>query len=195
MQLILVLILTAAVVVVDSKNDELSSARDDPSVYDRPYDAISFKAAVFNGFPDTSVSAFVIFKEDRVSRLRYGQLRSADVSMAPYTDYIIQFRQFPTDGELNLSFSTSYLLHGTIKSVYLLLVVRSSFTDYGFMDGNLERESDVIIVITRAASDPRKPRHHLLTFDRTKVEADSSKLYIFNGLWSREHHDKKKGMY
>lgn len=61
------------------------------------------------------------------------------------------------------------------------------------MDGDLKQDSDVIIVITRATNDPRKPRHHLLTFDRTAVEADTSKLYIFNGIWSKEHHDENIG--
>lgn len=110
MKLLPVLILNVLAI-----GDELSAELDDPSVYDSAYDVMSFKTAVFNGFPDTSVTASVMFKDKRVSRLRYGQLRSTDVSMTPYDDFIIQFRQAPTDGELELAV---YIL---VKGQYSLL--------------------------------------------------------------------------
>ena len=57
---------------------------------------------VFNVFPVTNVSAFVLFEEERVSRLEYGQLRHASVTFQEYSDFIIQFRKIPTDGKHNL---------------------------------------------------------------------------------------------
>lgn len=55
---------------------------------------------VFNAYPNTNVSAFVLFEEERVSRLRYGQLAVLNVTFELHLDFLIQFRQIPTEGHL-----------------------------------------------------------------------------------------------
>lgn len=57
------------------------------------------KTRVFNAFPVANVTAFVVFEEDRVSRLHYGDLSIINATMEPHSDFIIQFRQAPRDCE------------------------------------------------------------------------------------------------
>lgn len=54
---------------------------------------------VVNIFPDINVSAFILFEQDRVSRLHYGNVQHFNATMEPHSDFIIQFRQIPTDGK------------------------------------------------------------------------------------------------
>lgn len=54
---------------------------------------------IFNIFPNRNVSAFVLFEEERVNRLEYGELRYVNITFEEYSDFIIQFRQIPTDSE------------------------------------------------------------------------------------------------
>lgn len=54
---------------------------------------------IFNIFPNRNVSAFVLFEEERVNRLEYGELRYVNITFSEYSDFIIQFRQMPTDSE------------------------------------------------------------------------------------------------
>ena len=54
---------------------------------------------VFNAFPKPDVSAFVLFEHDRISRLHYGQLSVINATLEPHSDFIIQFREMPTDSK------------------------------------------------------------------------------------------------
>ena len=55
---------------------------------------------VFNAYPNTSVTAFIAFENERISRLRYGELAVLNVTLEPHSDYLIQFRQIPTEGQI-----------------------------------------------------------------------------------------------
>ena len=64
--------------------------------------------------------------------------------------------------------------------------VVSEFTDFGFMEAELSAGTDVVLVIRRDGGNLYKPKHHLLTSDRTTVEKDSTKLYIYNAIWNKD---------
>lgn len=63
------------------------------------------------------------------------------------------------------------------------------YTDFGFMEGELAEDMEVVMIITRNKDDSKKPGHQLLTFPRN-VEQDFSKLYIYNAVWHAKMEDK-----
>ena len=60
--------------------------------------AFPVETKVFNAFPDINVTAFVIFEEERISRLAYGHFVIARPMLESQTDYVIQFRKIPKEG-------------------------------------------------------------------------------------------------
>lgn len=54
------------------------------------------------------------------------------------------------------------------------------YTDFGFMQGELKKGSEVVLIIRRDNENFAKPKHDLLTF--TEVGPDFSKLYIYNAV-------------
>ena len=69
--------------------------------------------------------------------------------------------------------------------------VIGEYTDYGFMEGELTANMEVVLVLRRKTEQPAKPQHDLLTFTH-KVEQDFSKLFIYNAVWNNL--EKGKGM-
>ena len=59
------------------------------------------ETTVFNGFPLPEASAFIVFEEDRVSRLKYGDVAVVHALLEPHSDYIIQFRKAVTEGNFS----------------------------------------------------------------------------------------------
>ncbi len=57
-------------------------------------------AVVFNAFPDPNVTAFVLFEEDRISRLSYGGFATVKTLLERHSDFIIQFKTVPKEGLL-----------------------------------------------------------------------------------------------
>ncbi len=53
---------------------------------------------VFNAFPSLNVTAFVLFEEDRISRLGYGELVAVNTLLERHSDFIIQFKTVPREG-------------------------------------------------------------------------------------------------
>jgi hypothetical protein len=66
----------------------------------------SISMFILNAFPDGNVSAFVLFENDRLERLSYGNQAFLQSLFEPLSDFIIQFRQSPTDGEFFIYKST-----------------------------------------------------------------------------------------
>ena len=97
MILIKVLLVLTAVVVGKRPNIPPKDVLG-PSLVDSSH-SLRIKTYVLNCFPNTNVTAFVIFEQDRVSRLQYGRLSIVNATLQPNSDFIIQFRQRPTDGE------------------------------------------------------------------------------------------------
>ena len=71
----------------------------DPA-YDASPNSFKLLTRVFNAYPNTNVSAFVLFEHERVSRLRYGDLVVLNATFEPHSDFLIQFRQIPTEGQV-----------------------------------------------------------------------------------------------
>ena len=66
-----------------------------------PSNVFTVPTLVYNVFPDINVTAVVVFVNDRISRLQYGQLYFIDATYEPSSDFLIQFRQVVTDGNCN----------------------------------------------------------------------------------------------
>ena len=62
----------------------------------------NLETRVFNAFPNPNVTAFVLFEQDRISRLHYDDLAVLNATLEPNADFIIQFRQAPMDSKLEL---------------------------------------------------------------------------------------------
>ena len=60
------------------------------------------------------------------------------------------------------------------------------------MESELHTKLDILLLIRRDSSDLQKPKHHLLTFDQSTVDIDSSKLYIYNALWKKKQNSKRE---
>ena len=54
---------------------------------------------VLNCFPNTNITAFVTFEQDRVSRLRYEGYSAINATLQPNSDFLIQFREAVTDSK------------------------------------------------------------------------------------------------
>ena len=93
---------------------------DRPSENPPDSNVFTLPTLVYNAFPDTNVTAFVLFENDRISRLQYGQLYLINATYGPSSDFLIQFRQVVTDGKANNLFITIKLCT-TIKSCLILL--------------------------------------------------------------------------
>ena len=74
---------------------------------------------VFNAFPKPDISAFVLFEHDRISRLHYGQLSVINATLEPHSDFIIQFREMPTDSKYIHHHSHTTLIWNYQQSFYL----------------------------------------------------------------------------
>ena len=66
------------------------------------YGQLKVKTTVFNAFPDRNTSAFVLFEEDRINRLAYGETAVKVASLEKHADFIIQFKTIPKEGLCNI---------------------------------------------------------------------------------------------
>ena len=161
-----------------------------PALVHSSQSSLFVKTFVFNCFPSNSdLSAFITFERDRVSRLRYGGLSIVNAALQPNSDFIVQFRETLTDSKQQLNQFTSdiYILSFelNVTHVVFILVVNHNFTSYGFMEPRLNSDMQLLLVISRNNDHPDKPKHYLTTFDQNEVDAESSKLYIFNAVWNQ----------
>lgn len=53
---------------------------------------------IFNAFPNMNASAFVVFEEERISRLSYGHFVVARPMLESHADFVIQFKKIPKEG-------------------------------------------------------------------------------------------------
>ena len=53
---------------------------------------------IFNAFPNINASAFVVFEEERISRLTYGHFVVARPMLESHADFVIQFKKIPKEG-------------------------------------------------------------------------------------------------
>ena len=65
------------------------------------YDQLKLSTIVFNAFPFTNTSAFVLFEEDRINRLQYGEHAITKTKLDQYADFIIQFKSMGKEGKIN----------------------------------------------------------------------------------------------
>ena len=71
----------------------------DPAYYTSP-NSFQVLTRVFNAYPNINVSAFVFFEEERVSRLLYEDLAVLNVTLEAHSDFLIQFKQIPKEGQM-----------------------------------------------------------------------------------------------
>ena len=60
--------------------------------------AFPVETRIFNAFPNINASAFVVFEEERISRLTYGHFVVARPMLESHADFVIQFRKVPKEG-------------------------------------------------------------------------------------------------
>lgn len=58
------------------------------------------------------------------------------------------------------------------------------------MESELSQNKEIILLISRNPDNLHKPKHHLIVFDHSTVDIDSTKLYIYNGIWNKQHREK-----
>lgn len=58
------------------------------------------------------------------------------------------------------------------------------------MESELSQSKEIILLISRNPDNLHKPKHHLLVFDHSTIDIDSTKLYIYNGIWNKQHKEK-----
>ena len=76
-------------------HDEIMQEEED---HQRGGSAFPVETKVFNAFPDVNITAFVIFEEERISRLAYGHFIIARPMLEIQADFVIQFRKIPKEG-------------------------------------------------------------------------------------------------
>ena len=194
---IIILVLLHAVVAIDYLNNgdvQNNDRTDDLTEFSQRFHIVT---RVFNAYPVVNVSAFVVFEEERISRLHYGDLAVLNATLEPHSDFIIQFRLAPRDSELDhtKNCASSFMHVASLDHNKLVIIlaldtdVINSFTDFGFMEAELSSRMDVLIVIGRDSDNPEKPRHRLITSDSRNIETDSTKLYLYNAVWNRDETD------
>lgn len=52
----------------------------------------------FNAFPEVNATAFILFEEDRISRLAFGEFVIVEALLERHTDYIIQYKTVLKEG-------------------------------------------------------------------------------------------------
>ena len=62
------------------------------------YGQLKVKTTIFNAFPNRNTSAFVLFEEDRINRLAYGEMAVKEALLERHSDFIIQFKTVPKEG-------------------------------------------------------------------------------------------------
>ena len=62
------------------------------------YGQLKVKTTIFNAFPNSNTSAFVLFEEDRINRLAYGEMATKEALLERHSDFIIQFKTVPREG-------------------------------------------------------------------------------------------------
>ena len=60
--------------------------------------AFPVETRIFNAFPNINASAFVVFEEERISRLTYGHFVVARPILESHADFVIQFKKIPKEG-------------------------------------------------------------------------------------------------
>jgi len=97
-------------------HDEITQEEED---HQRGGSAFPVETKVFNAFPDVNITAFVIFEEERISRLAYGHFIIARPMLEIQADFVIQFRKIPKEGIYVLISSLGMLsfTHCTIHSL------------------------------------------------------------------------------
>ncbi len=73
-------------------------------------------------------------------------------------------------------------------------VVVGEYTDFGFMEEELDQGMEVVLILQRNTQDPGggKPQHRVLT--SASYEPDYSKLYLYNAVWNSDKPDSGRSM-
>lgn len=61
----------------------------------------------------------------------------------------------------------------------------SNYAQYGYIDGEVSSDDEVVVIVNRGSVDSRKPEHDIMRFS-TKLRPSFGKLYIYNAVWSAE---------
>ena len=82
---------------------------------------------------------------------------------------------------------SSVMVHGAVTVRYNVMMlihadVISDYTEFGLFEGKFLPESEAVIIIGRDRDQPDKPTHRAIVFHRN-IEAESSRLYLFNSVW------------
>ena len=71
--------------------------------------------------------------------------------------------------------------------------VRTEYTDFGFAGADIHSDSEIILLIRRDSVMTDFPKHHFFAFNTADVQIDSSKIFLYNAVFSKQHHDNEIG--
>lgn len=54
---------------------------------------------------------------------------------------------------------------------------------YGYIDGEVGRDEEVLVIVRRGKADPQKPEYDIKHFP-TQSSKNSSRVYAYNAIWS-----------
>ena len=78
---------------------------------------------------------------------------------------------------------------------FIILAVQNGYTDFGFIDPDISQENEIVLIIRRDSENQLQPRHHLIVFDPTSVNTETSRLYIYNAIWNRNNNRRGNSSY
>ena len=63
------------------------------------------------------------------------------------------------------------------------VVVDYGTSEYGYIEGEVSSDEEVLVIVRRSKTDPHKPQHDIKLFP-TKLEDDTSRVYLYNAVWN-----------
>ena len=71
--------------------------------------------------------------------------------------------------------------------------VSHKLTDFGFAGADIYSDSECVLLITRDGVNTGSPTNEFFSFNTADVEIDSSKLFLYNTVYSKEQHENEIG--
>ena len=66
---------------------------------------------------------------------------------------------------------------------YFTVVVNYGAPDYGYIEGGVTMENEVVVIVRRDQRNPDRPAHDIKKFSKD-LGSETSKIYFYNAIWS-----------
>ena len=62
-------------------------------------------------------------------------------------------------------------------------MVNYGAAEYGYIEGEVKMEDEVLVIVRSSQRDPHKPAHDIKKFPTGDMNSETSRVYLYNAIW------------